>query len=237
MGRPVLLCRRAGERGKPCYIYGHGEDIGRIHFGGIAALFAQFPCRGRGGGREQAVALPEYGVIILDYFGAHAQRFFIIGIAVAGAENEGSQHNAPLHLSPKPSERLFIKLVYIGAAGGAIAVLDAVKTGKVAGGLGTGKDVVGAESVLSVGMDTGTMTAPRRSRRAMLPFTAAVVSASLRRSIASVNMPILSPRISLPIKEEKECGASRLVESPGSLPLITPSTSALSSTVRVMGPI
>ena len=49
--------------------------------------------------------------------------------------------------SPKPSERLFIKLVYIGAAGGAIAVLDAVKTGKVAGGLGTGKDVVGAESV------------------------------------------------------------------------------------------
>ena len=47
-----------GERGKPCYIYGHGEDIGRIHFGGIAALFAQFPCRGREAGESRQSHCP-----------------------------------------------------------------------------------------------------------------------------------------------------------------------------------
>ena len=196
------------------------------------------------------------------------QRLQVIGVVVAGTQGVGAQHDAAFHFGaealrpgpavqpdqrrcpgrpspagrrpPPAASRFGLQLGQHRLLVGAVAVVDAVVAGQVAGGLAGGDDVVRGHRVLAV-----------RQRQLLAPSRPATrTPAPPRAPPPRLRRPGPSPKCSRTTPSRKSVqrlahasavyggtGTSTEVESSGSWPASTSSSSATSSAVRASGPI
>src|SRR5208337_2996797 len=137
--------RDAGQAG------GNSVDIGEIHLQGVVHTLAELEGGDGGGWGDDHVHLVKRFQKIPGDESAHFLGFQVISIVVAGAQDVGAKHNAPLHLGAKPFAACpFVHLLQIRVLSGPESIAHTIVARQIRAGLSHADDVVAANGIIGV---------------------------------------------------------------------------------------
>jgi len=140
-----------GEAGDAGDVAGDGEDIAEIHLEGVVGFGAELEGGGGAGGAGDDIAFFEGLVEILLDFGANLEGLEVELVGVTCGEGVGAEHDAAFYFGAETLAAAGgVKVDEVFGGFGAVAVVDAIVAGEIAGGFGGGNDVIGGDAILGV---------------------------------------------------------------------------------------